>query len=574
MIIWLVRKRGIMLDSIKVFALGGLDELGKNMIVVEVNDDIFILDCGLKFPNKTTPGIDFLIPNLDYIKNNAHRVKAYFISHPHDEQIGALPFFYEYAPAPVYVTNYGKTVITRRTIFANKRLNYNFIVVKPTSRHLVAGHEVQLFQTCHNAYDSFGVAILTNRGYVVYSSEFIVDYDTKYKSFLFDLPALSKIAEKETLLLMCESLGATYEGYCSPSHCFINHIKQYFNNNQGRLFIGAFWQNSFNLNEILQLCLENNKKIVYFDMLTKYIIENLQADGIINIPKDNLINYEDVLRYRSQDEVFIILGHGENLFEKIQQLCHKDNEDKRIFLNETDTFLLCAPPSDNLEDLFTKTVDELFKTHANVVYLKRKDAASMHARSNDLKMMLSLLKPKYYLPVRGSYVQLLANAKIALGMGIGLNHTNVFVLDNGSVVNFKKDEIRPTLDNKENIEASEVIIDGIGVGDVSEEVLQERNKLSYGGVVVIASSISLSEKKIITKPDCQMRGFVFVKDAEPILKSVTNIYIEEVNNALKNSDKGFNRKQVYEVIKDRVSKAIRHHLRRDPVVVPIIIETE
>ena len=198
----------------------------------------------------------------------------------------------------------------------------------------------------------------------------------------------------------------------------------------------------------------------------------------------------------------------------------------------------------------------------------------MHARSNDLKMMLSLLKPKYYLPVRGSYVQLLANAKIALGMGIGLNHTNVFVLDNGSVVNFKKDEIRPTLDNKENIEASEVIIDGIGVGDVSEEVLQERNKLSYGGVVVIASSISLSEKKIITKPDCQMRGFVFVKDAEPILKSVTNIYIEEVNNALKNSDKGFNRKQVYEVIKDRVSKAIRHHLRRDPVVVPIIIETE
>ena len=209
-----------MLDSIKVFALGGLDELGKNMIVVEVNDDIFILDCGLKFPNKTTPGIDFLIPNLDYIKNNAHRVKAYFISHPHDEQIGALPFFYEYAPAPVYVTNYGKTVITRRTIFANKRLNYNFIVVKPTSRHLVAGHEVQLFQTCHNAYDSFGVAILTNRGYVVYSSEFIVDYDTKYKSFLFDLPALSKIAEKETLLFVNSLLKSSYPNVVKEAALF------------------------------------------------------------------------------------------------------------------------------------------------------------------------------------------------------------------------------------------------------------------------------------------------------------------------------------------------------------------
>ena len=563
-----------MADAIKVFALGGLDELGKNMLVVEINKDIIILDCGLKFPNKTTPGVDFVIPNIEYIKENAHRVKAYFITHAHDEQLGALPFFYEKAPAPVYVTAYGKTVITRRMIFEKKRMNYDFIIVNPTSTHLVNGREVRLFQTCHNAFDSFGMAISTDRGYIVYSSEFIVDYETRYPAFKFDLQALSKIAEKETLLLMCESLGATKDGYCSPNHRFTNHIKSYFNNEEGRLFVAAFWQNSYGLNEIIQLALDNNKKIIFFDKETKYIIDSLQNDGIISINKNNLIPYEDILRYRSQDEVFLILGHGENLYEKIKKLAHQENDDKRIFLTEKDTFLFCAPPSDNIEDLFTKTVDELFKTHANVVYLKRRDVESMHAQSNDLKMMLSLLKPKYYLPVRGSYVQLLANAKLALSMGIGLNHTNVFVLENGSVINFKADQNRPIIDNKENVESKEVIIDGLGVGDVSEKVLQERGKLGYGGVVVIASSVSLSKKKIITKPDCQMRGFVFVKDAEPILKQVTNIYIEEVTNALNSADEIFDRKQVYETIKEKVSKAIRHHLKRDPVVVPIIIETE
>ncbi len=562
-------------DSIKVFALGGLDELGKNMIVVEVNDDIFILDCGLKFPNKTTPGIDFIISSLDYIKANASRVKAYFISHAHDEQIGGLPFFYEYAPAPVYVTEYTKLIIEHRDIFANKRINYQFIVVKPTSRLLVSGHEVQLFQTFHNAYDSYGVAIQTSRGYIVYAGEFIVDYDTKFKSFSFDLPALSKIAEKPTLLLMSESLGATSSGYCSPDHRFTEHIANYFNKEEGRLFVAAFWQNSYNLQEIINLCLENNKKIVYFNKQTKDIMEHLINTGLVNIPKDNLANYENVLRYRSQDEVFLILGHGDYLFYEVQKLCHRENDDKRIYLNEKDTFLLCAPPSDNLEDLFTHTTDELFKTHAEVVYLKRKEVASMHAKANDLKMMLSLLKPKYYLPVRGTFVQLLANAKLALSMGIGLNHTNVFVLENGSVINFKPDSPRPVIDIKDSVDAREVIIDGLGVGDVSEEVLIERNKLGYGGVVVIASSVSLKQRKIITKPDCQMRGFVFVKDAEPILKSVTNIYIEEVNNALSTFKEGeFDRKVVYEIIKEKVSKAIRHHLRRDPVIVPIIIEME
>ena len=560
-----------MADKIRVFALGGLDEQGKSMTVIEINGDIFILDCGLKFPNKTTPGIDFLIPNTSYIKENKDRVKAYIITHAHDEQIGALPYFYEVAPAPVYTTKISAIVIDKRTIFSNHRIKYNFKIINPTSSFTIAGHQFETYQTVHNAVDSFGVAINTDQGYIVYSGEFIIDYDTRLPNFQFDLVALGKIAKNPTLLLMTESLGANKDGYCSPHHKFTNHIRPYFEESTGRIFVAAYWQNTYSLIEIINLAVQYHKKIVFYDMIAKDIVLGLRREKVFDIPESCLIEYQDVLRYPESDLLFLITGTGDEIFTDIEQLCHRQNEDKRIFLGPKDTFLLCTPPGDNLEDHYTTTVDELFKTKANVVYLKKRDVATMHARADDLRMMLSLLKPKYYLPIRGSFTQMLDNAKLALSMGIGLNHTNVFVLDNGTCLTFDGGP-RPSITNPQDIDTTEMLIDGLGVGDVSTNILDERNKLGYGGVVVISSAISKSQHIMITKPDCQMRGFVFVKDAEPLLKLITNIYIEEVAAALKAED--FNNKELCDKIADRVNKAVRHSLKRDPMVVPIVIEME
>lgn len=559
-------------DIVNVFALGGLDERGKCLTVVEINDDIFVLDCGLKFPNKTTPGIDFLIPNTSYIEKNKNRVKAYIITHAHDEQIGAIAFFYKLAPAPVYCTEATSVVIDNRSIFKNRRLKYDFHIVNATSNHIIANRKVCFFQTFHNSVDSFGVAIWTDQGFVVYTSEFIVDYDTRSANFKFDLPALGKISESPTLLLMTESLGANLDGYCSPHHKFTNIIKPYFNDAKGRIFVAAFWPNSYSLVEIINLAVENHKKIVFYDMATKQIVLGFKRYGAIILPEANLIDYQDVLRYPENELVFLMLGHGDTIFNKVQELCLRKNEDKRIFLTPEDTFLLCAPPSDNLEDHFSATVDELFKTQAKVVYLKKKDVAAMHARADDLKMVLSLLKPKYYLPVNGSYSQMLANAKLAVSMGIGLNYTNVFILDNGFKINFDGVN-RPIAKPDKDIDISEILIDGLGVGDVSSGVLDERNKLGYGGVVVISSTISKTKRQMITKPDCQMRGFVFVKDAEPILKQITNIYINEIADAL-NKAGGFDNAKVCDEIKDKITKSIRHNLKRDPMIVPVIIEID
>ena len=277
------------------------------------------------------------------------------------------------------------------------------------------------------------------------------------------------------------------------------------------------------------------------------------------------------MRYREQDEVFIMLDNSEYIFYKVKDLCYRRNEDKRIFLNENDTFLLCTPPSDNIEDLFTETVDDLFLTGAKVGYLRRKEVASMHARQDDLKLMLSLLKPKYYLPIRGSYTQMLENAKLAVSMGIGLNHTNVFILENGTILNIMPDG-KARVYNDKDIDASETIVDGAGVGDVQNEILEERNLIGENGVVFIASSISLSKRQIVTKPDCQMRGFVFVKEAEPLLRQITAIYVEEILNELNRTKDGFDNQRAVEIIIERVSKIIRHYLKREPVIVPIIIE--
>lgn len=562
-----------MFENIKIFALGGLDEQGKNLTVVEIENDIFIIDCGFKFPNKLTPGIDFLIPNPSYIKENKHRVKAYIITHAHDEQLGALPYFYSIARAPIYTTSSTKYIIEKSNLFDRLKLEYDIVTIKPTSEHIISGRKFSFFQTCHNSLETFGVCIHTDQGNIVYPGEFIVSYDTKNPAFLFDIHALNTIAQEKTLLLMNESLGARYEGYVSPHHKFTPHIENYFTDAPGRIFVALFWQNFYSLFEILELCVANNKKIVFYDKITKKIVKDLIDQKFINIPATSIIDYSDILRYREQDEVFIMVDNSEFIFYKVKDLCYRRNEDKRIYLTENDTFLLCTPPSDNIEDLFTDTVDDLFLTGAKIAYLKRKDVASMHARQDDLKLMLSLLKPKYYLPIRGSYTQMLENAKLAVSMGIGLNHMSVFVLENGTVLNFTS-EGKHRIYNDKDIDATETIVDGSGVGDVQNDILDERNKIGENGVIVLATSISLSKRRILTKPDCQMRGFVFVKDSEPLLRQIVNIFVEEINNELNRSKDSFDNKFVQQIICERILKIARYQVKREPIIVPIIIEEE
>ena len=561
-------------DIIKVSALGGLDENGRDCYAVEINNDLFVIDAGLALPDKTIPGVDYLLANAQYIINNKNRLKAYIITHAHDENMGALKYFYDDAPAPIYCTKFTRHVIETQFIFNKIKSELDFHVIPPTCSIVIAGRSFHFFQTSHNAAYSFGLAIETSKGNIVYTSDFIVDYSVKNPAYIFDFKALSFLSEKPTFLLMSESKGAIHEGYCAPRHRISSLVEKYFKNGNRRIFIDCFWQNFYRISEIIDLCIENNKKLYFYNEFTDHIMRGLMEFDEKRIPLSMIVNKEDLLRVREQELVILMLGDGEELYQELIKIVDGTNEDKRIRLNKRDIFINAALATPTLETIATRSIDYLYRTGSEVVWLKKNQITAMHPRHDDLKFFLSVLKPKYYLPVRGNFVNLMANAKLALSMGIGLNHTNVFILDNGMQLCFNELGRPSILPNNPSIMPTHpILVDGRGLStSVSENIVSDRRQLSVDGVVVIAVTISLSEKRVIAGPDCQMRGFVYVKEAEPLLKSIANIFVEEITLALSLDKKDF--EEAKDTAQERIRRFIKRENGRDPMIIPIVVVKE
>ena len=559
------------MDNIKISALGGLDENGRDCYVIEINNDLFVVEAGSSLPDKTIPGVDFLLPNAEYIIQNRNRLKAYIITHGHDESMSGLKYFYNRAPAPVYCTETTRKCMLGQANILKVKTNFDFHIVEPSSSVTIANHVIHFFQTCHSVAQSMGVAFETNRGNIVYTSDFIVDYSLNESGYIFDIPTLGKISEKPTLILLSPSKGADRSGYCAPKHRIVYLIEKYFKDTQQRIFISSFWQNLFRIRGILILCKKYHKKVYFYDEYTAKVMNFLSNNDDLMVGLE-VVNKEDLLRVKEQDLVILILGHGSEIYENIGKLAARSNEDKRIVIGPKDIFISAALPTATQEVMATRSLDSLYRTGCEVVWLNHKVLFPMHAHLDDLKVFLSLLKPKFYLPVRGSFVNLMSNAKLALSMGIGLNHSNVFILDNGMQLIFDEGT-RPHMVSNEtnNINISPVLVDGTGISKVGSDVIEERRELGFDGAVVVAATISIKEKKIIAGPDCQMRGFVFVKEAEPLLKSISNIFVEEVNNALTTSPK-FETSKVENVIRERAKRFIRRENGREPMILPIIIE--
>lgn len=559
------------MDNIKISGLGGLDENGRDCYVIEINNDLFVVEAGSSLPDKTIPGVDFLLPNAEYIIQNRNRLKAYIITHGHDESMSGLKYFYNRAPAPVYCTETTRKCMLGQANILKVKTNFDFHIVEPSSSVTIANHVIHFFQTCHSVAQSMGVAFETNRGNIVYTSDFIVDYSLNESGYIFDIPTLGKISEKPTLILLSPSKGADRSGYCAPKHRIVYLIEKYFKDTQQRMFISCFWQNLFRIRGILILCKKYHKKVYFYDEYTAKVMNFLSNNDDLMVGLE-VVNKEDLLRVKEQDLVILILGHGSEIYENIGKLAARSNEDKRIVIGPKDIFISAALPTSTQEVVATRSLDSLYRTGCEVVWLNHKVLFPMHAHQDDLKVFLSLLKPKFYLPVRGSFVNLMSNAKLALSMGIGLNHSNVFILDNGMQLIFDEGT-RPHMVSNEtnNINISPVLVDGTGISKVGSDVIEERRELGFDGAVVVAATISIKEKKIIAGPDCQMRGFVFVKEAEPLLKSISNIFVEEVNNALTTSPK-FEASKVENVIRERAKRFIRRENGREPMILPIIIE--
>ena len=559
-----------MSDKVRIFALGGLDEYGKNLYCVDINDDIFVFECGIKFPDKSTPGVNFIIADYTYLAENKNRVKGIFISHGHEDMMGGLGFLFTKAglKAPVYGTDVTIAFCKRDLQRLELKPEIEFHIVKPDIEYEIAGHKFMFFQTAHSIMGSVGIAIETDMGYIVYTGNFIVEYNGDNLNNRLDIVALSKFSARGVALLMCESIGAEIPGFTAPSHKLVPLIAKQFGDAPGRVFFALYDYDIYRLGEILKLCITNKKKIIFLGEQTNSILQTLNSVGQFAVPKENIASLDDIFRIREQDLVFIIMGHRKSLFTQITSIAGGDYEDKKVMIKPTDTFIIAAPAVEGIETVTIDTVDDVYRTGCNVIYINDHKISSMHAHEDDLRTLLSILHPKFYLPVAGEFRHLLANAKIATNSSLGYNHMNTIILDNGMILELSENKIRILEDT---IHVGDLLVDGIGVGDVGALVLAERQKLADDGVVCMSCGVSSVEKKAIAGPDIQMRGFVLVKDSESLIDNLAEIITSTCNEILARDG------TIDEIKEDAHEKAVKYLRKvtgRDPMVLPIIIDID
>lgn len=551
-----------MSNLVKVFALGGLDERGKNMYVVEINNDIFVIDAGMKYPEKSMPGIDFIIPDVKYLEENKHRIKAYIITHAHTDAMNALPFIINKAPAPVYTSRITKYFIedtAKKFLLDVSQVEWK--IVNINSFEVISGHKVAFYGATHSISENFGVAINTTNGYIIYSSDFIFDFDAP-RNFSCDLAFMGQLAREGVLMLLCESLDVEHNGFTSPSHRLTPHIEHYFLGDK-RLIISQYTQSLYGILEIINLAKKYNKKILFYSREMQKILEDLVNAKIIDIPKSILVDYPYI--EKNEDVVIIMTGIGQRIFRELYKI-GDGNKEKRMQIRPTDLFIIATPAVAGLEAYAASAIDSVFKTGARVVNLTRKKIVNMHAHSEDIKMLLNIFKPKYYMPVKGEYRHLLANAQMAVSLDSTYDHRNVIVFDNGMVaklVNGIKS------DDMEMIPVGDIMVDGLGVGDVGGSVLEDRQRLADSGIVILGISIDKAKKEIIGGPDIQMRGLIFLKDGEDLVRELTAILIgicdEYMNSNMEYQD-------CITKLREKSSHLIRKFTGKEPIIVPAIIE--
>lgn len=555
---------------LKIVALGGLDEMGKNCYVIEIDNDAFIIETGLKYPNSSIPGVDIIIPNFDYIRTIQNRVKAIIITHGHDDQYGALPYLLNIVKVPVYATETTINVIKSSLPNRFKKIDQSlFVTVKPSDTITIANHVFELFQTTHSVAESFGFALKTKFGNVVYTSDFMSDY-SPLKGFQFDLPKVARLSETEkTFLLMTESESADKPSISSPHHKITPLIQRIIEEPTGKTFISMYTQNFYNIQEVINLAIKYKKKICIANSEQNDFFENMAKIGVIVIPKENKILASEIPLYAPKDIIILVTGSGDELFKFIKEICYNNVQDIRI--DTKDTFIDAAPGVPGTETSYTDASDTIFRTDCNVITLSRKVLSSMHAQEEDLKMMISLFRPKYYMPVKGEYRLLMTNAKLAVDLGIGLNHFNTFVYDNGMALAF--DEKGSVVRKIINVKTGDVMVDGNSVGDVKEQAIEERQKMADGGIIMIGVAISLNDKKIVTNPDIQMRGFVYLKDSEPIINQLSNILNSTINSYF-NQSHSYSIADIEKKASEKISRYISKEIDKEPMIICNIINLD
>ncbi len=547
--------------DIRIFALGGLDENGKNLYVIENSDDIILIEAGIKYPETDQLGVTRILPDFSYVIENKDRVRGIFITHAHDDVLGALISLLKEVELTVYTTAFNAEIIKRHA--KQEKLSNPRIKVIKRSDQILMGHTiVKSFPLTVSTPDGIGVAISTPYGYIVYCGEFLFDLDTRMDCFKADIAELAEIGKEKIFALMTESSGADHSGFTSPKHEIYDEIESGIEDAKGRVVVTCYEQNIYRIIEIMDCAKDHNRLVYFYNDKLRQTMQILDDLGYYRYPKKNILTNENFTN-DIDDVVIIVSGIGTSVFNSMMKISNQ--EDERIILKESDTVIIASPANLETEVDGSRMKNELYKENVRIISLDARQIYSAHASKEDLKMMANLLKPKYYIPIKAEYRHLIANANIAFDMG--MRPDQIIVLDNGQVATFEKGVLKST---SEMIETGDIMT-GEEVGsELSSFVLKDREVLSTDGAIIVGVVLDHTTKQVIGGPDVQSRGLIYLKDADYIIKEVANILINTIEEAVK--ENRYDNMQVRMDARERITRYLLRETGKRPMILPAVVE--
>ena len=547
-------------NKVKIIPLGGLEQIGMNMTAFEYEDSIIVVDCGMAFPSDDMLGIDLVIPDVSYLKNNIDKVKGFVITHGHEDHIGALPYVLKMVNAPVYATKLTMGLIDHKLEENNMLRSVKRKVVKHGQSINLGCFRIEFIKTNHSIADASALAIFSPAGIIVHTGDFKIDYTPVFGEPA-DLQRFAELGKKGVLALMCDSTNAIRPGFTMSERTVGKTFDSIFaEHKNNRIIVATFASNVDRVQQIINTAYHYGRKVVVEGRSMVNVIGTASELGYINIPENTLIDIEHLKNYKKEDTVLITTGsQGESLaaLSRMAADLHK-----KVSIMPGDVVILSSTPIPGNEKAVARVINELSMKGAEVI--NQDTHVSGHACQEEIKLMYSLVRPKFSIPVHGEYRHLMAQRNLAISMGIPKE--NVILMRSGDVIEIGDEGYRVA----DHVQAGGILVDGLGIGDVGNIVLRDRQNLAQNGIIIVVLTLEKYSNQLLAGPDIVSRGFVYVRESEDLMEEAQRIVDEAVQSCLEKhvSDWG----KIKNIIRDSLSDFLWKKMKRNPMILPIIME--
>ena len=549
-------------ENLKIIPLGGLDEIGKNITVFEYGDEIVLVDCGLEFPEDDMLGVDLVIPDVTYLEKNKEKIKGLVITHGHEDHIGAIPYVLKQINIPIYATRLTIGLIKNK-LEEHKLLSSAKLVTVEQGQTINFGNiKVEFIRSSHSIPDSVMLAIHTPVGVVLHTGDFKVDF-TPIDDKIMDLGRIAELGNKGILALMSDSTNSERKGFTMSERTIGDVFDKLFLNNRKRIVVATFASNVHRVQQIVNSAKKYGRKIAVCGRSMINMINTAREIGYIDAPENMFIDIDMIKNYTDDQLVIITTGSQGETMSALTRMAA--GEHKKVVITPNDMVIISATPIPGNEKLVSNVINALMQIGAEVIYSALENVhVSGHACQEEQKLILALAKPKYFIPVHGEYRQLRAHAETGKTMGIPTE--NIFILENGKTLELNKKEAKITT----SVPCGKILVDGLGVGDVGNIVLRDRQHLSQDGLIVIVMTMDGSTGEIVSGPDVVSRGFVYVRESETLMDDVKKVIKEEVRGFEEDGIRDWS--TIKSTLKDDLRDYIFQRTKRNPMILPIIME--